>query len=111
SRASISSIRRSLSITSSCRPCPAFRSRPIRGTRSPELERRSVSEDQRAVDAAESEIVAHQVADLDLPPPAHQIVKIGASLIDILEIDCRREPALAHHLDAKPRLDRAAGAK
>ena len=45
------------------------------------------------------------------PRLAADVVERRAALVDHVQVERRREPALAHHLDRDPGLDRAAGAE
>src|SRR6185437_12501269 len=64
--------------------------------------------DERGVDPAKGEVVAHHVLDLERAPLAGDVIELTAARIDVLEVQCRREPARVHHLDAEPGLDRSA---
>src|SRR5471030_2009864 len=68
-------------------------------------------ENQRRVDATEREIIRHHILALQRPALADNVVERRALRVDLLKVDGRREPALAHHLDAEPRFQRAAGAQ
>src|SRR5262249_5694860 len=45
---------------------------------------------------------------LDAATFARDVVESAAALIDVFQIDRRREPAVVHHRDAEERLERAA---
>src|SRR5271156_1328765 len=66
---------------------------------------------QRRVQPAKGEIVGHEVLDRKLARLLHDVVERCAARIDLGEIGGVGKPAIAHHGDRQPRLDRAASAK
>src|SRR3954471_8852776 len=68
--------------------------------------RRPAPEHQRSVHATEGEVIAHDMICLNLTSATYDVVELAAMRIEIVEIQCGREPAVLHHLDAEPRLER-----
>src|SRR5262249_59113070 len=68
-------------------------------------------EQERRVDAAEGEVVAHHELDLARARLALHVVERRAARVELVEVQRRSEPALAEHLDREPRLDGARGAE
>src|SRR5262245_6143540 len=68
-------------------------------------------EDQRCVDAAKSEVVRHDVIDLDSAGLVHDVVESRASIVHHGEVDGGNEKVVAHHSNGEPSLDGAAGAE
>src|SRR5215472_12300553 len=68
-------------------------------------------EDEARVDAAEREVVVHEVFHLELASFAGDVVQVRAGRIEVLQVDGGCEPAFAHHLDGQPGFQRAAGAE
>src|SRR5690606_35896663 len=66
---------------------------------------------QRGVDASEGKVVAHDVIGLQRTAAAAEVVKVGTTRVDAAQIDGGSEPALTHHLQGHPRLQRTAGAQ
>ena len=68
-------------------------------------------DDERGVDAAEGEVVDHDVLSVGFPSRARDVVEIAAAGIRLSEVEIGREPALPLHQDAVDRLESPGGAQ
>ena len=68
-------------------------------------------ENERAVDAAEGEVVRHDVGGINPAAFPLNVVEGGAEGVNRVQIKRRVEPTFIHHQDGKPGFDAAAGAE
>src|SRR3546814_19668109 len=77
------------------------------GLRAARLHR--AAEHQRGIDAAECEVVAHNVLGLDVAPVAGHVIEFDAPRVRRLQVQRRCEPPAIHNPDLPPRVVTAAG--
>ena len=68
-------------------------------------------DDERGVDAAEGEVVDHDVLSVGFPSRARDVVEIAAAGIRLSEVEIGREPARPLHQDAVDGLKGPGGAQ
>src|SRR4051812_13846714 len=68
-------------------------------------------ENKRGVDAAEGEVVRHDILGFQFARAVHDVIEIGAAWIDVGKIQRGRDPIVAHHLDGHPGFEGAACAE
>src|SRR5690606_28894275 len=68
-------------------------------------------EDQRCIDATKRKVIAHHNVGIDLTRLFHDVVQRCTALVRLGQIGIGSKPALLHHLQRHPCLQRATGPK
>ena len=66
------------------------------------------SKNQRGIDAAKREVIAHHILGLQRAATTGDVVQLGAARVHLGQVQGRRKPVVAQHFNAHPRFQRAA---